>query len=39
MTKNLNPFYKRLKTEMPVNIPSQLKETLDSVNKAMSEAY
>ena len=27
-----------LKTDMPINITSELKETFDSVNKALSEA-
>ena len=33
-----NPFYKLLKTEVPINITSELKETFDSVNKALSDA-
>ena len=33
-----NPFYKLLKTEVPINITSELKETFDSVKKALSEA-
>ena len=33
-----NPFYKLLKEEVPINITSELKETFDSVNKALSDA-
>ena len=38
MAEKLNPFYKLLKREVPVNITSELKETFDSVNKALSDA-
>ena len=38
MAENLNPFYKLLKAEIPINITSELKETFDSVNKALSDA-
>ena len=38
MPEKLNPFYKLLKTEVPINITSELKETFDSVNKAVSDA-
>ena len=38
MTEKLNPFYKLLKTEVPINVTSELKETFDSVNKALSDA-
>ena len=38
MAEKLNPFYKLLKTEMPINITSELKETFDSVNKSLSYA-
>ena len=38
MAEKLNPFYKLLKTEVPINIMSELKETFDSVNKARSDA-
>ena len=38
MDEKLNPFYKLLKTEVPINITSELKETFDSVNKALSDA-
>ena len=38
MAEKLNPFYKMLKTEVPINITSELKETFDSVNKALSDA-
>ena len=35
MAEKLNLFYKVLKTEVPVNTTSELKETFDSVNKAL----
>ena len=38
MAEKLNPFYKHLKTKIPINITSELKETFDSVNKALSDA-
>ena len=38
MAEKLNPFYKLLKTEVPINITSELKETFDSVYKALSDA-
>ena len=38
MAKKLNPFYKLLKTEVPINITSELKKTFDSINKALSDA-
>ena len=38
MAEKLNPFYKLLKMEVPINITSELKETFDSVNKALSNA-
>ena len=38
MAEKLNPFYKLLKTDVPINITSELKETFDSVNKAFSDA-
>ena len=38
MAEELNPFHKLLKTEVPINITSELKETFDSVNKALSDA-
>ena len=38
MVEKLNPFYKLLKKEVPINITSELKETFDSVNKALSDA-
>ena len=38
MAEKLNPFYKLFKTEVPVNVTSELKETFDSVNKAPSDA-
>ena len=39
MAEKLNPFYKLLKTEVPINITSELKETFDSVNKALDDAF
>ena len=38
MAEKLNPFYKLLKTEVPINITSELNETFASVNKALSDA-
>ena len=38
MAEKLNPLYKLLKTEVPINITSELKEIFDSVNKALSDA-
>ena len=38
MAEKLNPFYKLLKTEVPINITSELKETFESVSKALSDA-
>ena len=38
MAEKLNQFYKLLKAEVPINITSELKETFDSVNKALSDA-
>ena len=38
MAEKLHPFYKLLKTEVPINITSQLKETFHSVNTALSDA-
>ena len=38
MAEKFNPFYKLLKTEVPINITSELKETFHSVNKAHSDA-
>ena len=38
LAEKLHPFYKLLKTEVPINITSELKETFDSVNKALSDA-
>ena len=38
MAEKLNPFFKLLKAEVPINITSELKETFDSVNKALSDA-
>ena len=38
MAEELNPFYKLLKMEVPINITSELEETFHSVNKALSDA-
>ena len=38
MAEKLHPFYKLPETEVPINITSELKETFDSVNKALSDA-
>ena len=38
MAEKLNPFYKLLKTEVPINITSDFKDTFDSVIKALSDA-
>ena len=38
MAEKFNPFFKLLKTEVPINITSELKDTFDSVNKALSDA-
>ena len=38
MAEKINPFYKLLKVEAPINITSELKETLDSVNNAPRDA-
>ena len=37
MAEKLNSFHKLPKTEVPINIKSELKETFDSVNKALSD--
>ena len=38
VAEKLNPFYKLLKTEVQINITSELRESFDSVNKAFSDA-
>ena len=38
MAKKLNPFHKLLKTRVPINITTEFKETIDSVNKALCDA-
>ena len=38
MAEKLNPFYKLLKAEVPINITPELKGNVDSVNKALSDA-
>ena len=37
MAEKFNPFYKLLKTEVPINITSELIETFYSVNKTLSQ--
>ena len=37
MAEKLNPFYKLLKLEAPINITSELKEIFDPVNKALCD--
>ena len=38
MAEKFNFFFKLLKAEVPVNITSKLKETFDSVKKALNDA-
>ena len=38
MAEKNNPFYKLLKTEVPINIRSELKETFNSVHKILNDA-
>ena len=38
MAEKPNPFYKLLRTEVPINITSELKETFESFNKTLSDA-
>ena len=38
-SEELNPFYRFLKSEFPNNNTSDLKETFDSLNKALSESF
>ena len=38
MAEKFNPFYKLLKTEVPINITSELKEAFHSVKKALNDA-
>ena len=38
MVEKLYPFYKLPKTEVPINITLELKETFDSVKKVLSDA-
>ena len=38
MVEKLNPFYRLLYAEVPINITSEVKETFDSVNKALNDA-
>ena len=39
MVEKFNPFYKMVRTEVPINIKSDLEEIFDSVNKALDDAY
>ena len=39
MAEQPNLFYKLLKTEVPIDITSELKETFDLVNKALTDAF
>ena len=39
MFEKLSLFYKRFRAEVPMNITLELKETFDSVNKALSDAW
>ena len=38
MCEKLNPYYKILKAEVPINITSEKKEIFESVNKSLSDA-
>ena len=38
MAGKLIPFYKLLKTEMPINITSETEQIIESVNKSLSDA-
>ena len=38
MAEKLNPFYQLLKTEEPINIASEVRDTFDSVNKALNDS-
>ena len=38
MAEKPNPFNELLKTEVPINVTSEWKETFDSVNRALSDA-
>ena len=38
MAEKLNPFYNLLKTEVPINITSEMKETFDLVKKALCDS-
>ena len=39
MAKKLKPRYKLLKAEVLISVTSELKETFDSVNKALNDAH
>ena len=38
LAAKLNPFYKLLKADVPINITSEMKDTFVSVNKSLSDA-
>ena len=38
MAEKLSPFYKLIKSEVPINMTSKLKKTFDSLKKALSDA-
>ena len=38
MAEKLHPFFKLLKSEIPINVTSELRETFNLVNKALSDA-
>ena len=38
MAEKVNPFHRLLETEVPIKITSELREKLDSVNKALCDA-
>ena len=37
MAEKLNPFYKLLKSEVPINITSELKDNFGPINKALND--
>ena len=39
MVKKNSRLYKLLKAEVPINTTSEVKDTFDSVNKALSDAF
>ena len=38
MAEKLDPFYRMPKSEMPINLASELTKNFDSVNKELSDA-